>query len=95
MHPVQAGLAMSDNCLFQNIKPFRRSNSKFQICSMHRILKGIHIRFRQFFWGIGDFRHAVLTTTKQFSTKTQILFFARTGFGFYGQKCSSVQVSDS
>ena len=42
---------------------------------MHRISRGIHIRFRlNFILGIGDFRHAVLTTTKNFSTKTQLIF---------------------
>ena len=53
---------------------------------MHRISKLIHIRLRQnFILGIRDFRNAILTTTKSFSTKTQLIFFVGTGFGFYGR----------
>ena len=62
---------------------------------MHRILKKIHIRFRlNFILGIGDFCHAVLTTIKNFSMKTQKPKLVGTGFGFYAKKCSSVQVSE-
>ena len=51
---------------------------------MHRISRGIHIRFRlNFILGIGDFRHAVLTTTKKFSTKTQKLKLVKIRFEFY------------
>ena len=31
---------------FKKLNPFLRSNLKFQICSMHRISRGIHIRIR-------------------------------------------------
>ena len=72
---VQAGLPIYDNCLFEKMNPFQRSNLKFQTCSMHRISKGIHIRFRRnYIMGIGDFCQAILIITKRFSTKTQLFF---------------------
>ena len=53
---------------------------------MHRISRGIHARFRlNFILGIGDFRHAVLTTIKNLSTETQKLKLVGTGFGFYAR----------
>ena len=53
---------------------------------MHRISKGIYIRFWQkIILGIGDFRYAVLDMTKNFSTNTQLFVFVKTGFRFYGK----------
>ena len=53
---------------------------------MHRISRGIHIRFRlNFILGFGDFHDHVLTIIKNFSTKTQKLKLVGTRFGFYAK----------
>ena len=58
---VQAWLTIADYCLFQKFNPFRRSNLKFQICSMNRILRQVHIQVQHtHILDIGNFRHAVL-----------------------------------
>ena len=70
---------------FKNLNPFRRSNFKFQICSIHRILKRTHIRFRQnFILRIYDFV-ALNSIDILISSRKLNYFLSETDFDFTGK----------
>ena len=81
---------------FIKLNPCQRSNLKFQICSMHRIMKRIHIRVRSTqILDIGGFRHWVHTQLRLNISPQKLNYFRWSSSDLNStQKYSSVQVSE-